>query len=150
VPPKGGPPKSALAEEDVRLAVSPEEQDAIARRWLVPAQGATPATPKGRAPNRLEAEVVSLAQTEHAFRVGERDLTQALSDVRWLAIEEIMGRVRAGKFSRRNLKSQMLSGFRAGKKAEAKVEAVLADIGERGQLHVKEELARMERAGHKD
>ena len=139
------PPKKDVAKEtaEASLAISESTLAAIQRRWNTPDPGATPATAKGRPPNLIESRVVSLAAVNEAFRTGERDIFQGLSDAKWIALEEIMSRVKAGKFSRRNLKTQLQSRFRGANRALAPVEKALLATGAKGVAHAKAEIARL-------
>jgi hypothetical protein len=95
-------------------------------------------------PNRLEAEYVALAEVQETFRVGERDILTTLRGVRTAMVEDLMQRLRDGKITTRNLKSQRRSGFKGTRRAEADLRRVFKDIGKRGAQHVVDELERQE------
>ena len=137
---KANPPvKASLA------AVTDARLQSFRSKWWVAAPNARPLSKDGRAPMRLEAEVCSLGAVGDAMRTGERDLYQALSDARWLAIEELMRRVAAGKFTRRNIESQARSAFKAREKAMKQVVSALHKVGASGRDHVREEIEKQEK-----
>lgn len=92
----------------------------------------------------MELEIVSLAQVEEAFRVGERDVMVELLGVGDAMVDELMSRLRAGKISVRNLNSQRRSRWKGTKAAESVLRGVLESIGQVGIEHVVDELGRQD------
>ena len=98
----------------------------------------------GRAPNRLETEVVRLAEVQEAFRVGERDVLAVVRETRAAMVEDLMGRLREGKVNRRNLESQRRSAFKGGRGARSAMRRALRGTAEVGFEHVAAEVERLE------
>ena len=74
--------------------------------------------------------------------MGERDVHQALRETRRAMTEELMQRLRDGKITTRNLKSQRRSAFRGGKRYENALRRELRGVGDQGIKHVGDELER--------
>ena len=87
---------------------------------------------------------MALAEVQESFRVGERDILTTLRGVRTAMIGDLMQRLRDGKITTRNLKSQRRSAFKGTRRAEADLRRVFKSIGKRGAQHVTNELDRQE------
>jgi hypothetical protein len=83
---------------------------------------------------------VDLAVVQETFRVGERDLHMVLKTTRQMMTKELLGRLRAGKITARNLESQRRSAFRRSNKAKNALLGVLRDVADRGIQHVSNEV----------
>lgn len=121
--------------------------DAIRARlapWMQPSQ---PGAPKGgrRYPTRLEAQVLNLAAIKDTFRVGEGALFASLRRAQRAAIDELVGRARSGKISRRNVDGLRRSKFRGAPAARADLAAVIRTVSRAGIEHVDQELGRQAR-----
>ena len=74
--------------------------------------------------------------------MGERDITTNLRGVSRTMIDELMGRLKDGKITARNLESQRRSAFKGGRKARNSLNRVLTGVGVDGMGHVVEEIER--------
>ncbi len=92
----------------------------------------------------LEAKACNLAEIADTFRVGERDILLVLQQTRVAMVADLMARLKAGKITRRNIKTQRRSGFKQTRRAEADLKRVLRGVGQTGMRHVTEELERQE------
>jgi len=93
-----------------------------------------------RGPTRLEATACDLAAIGQTFRTGERDVLQVLRSVRRSMIDDLMGRLRSGKITARNLDGQRRSKFRGHKRAHTELLDTLIEVGDTGATHVDQEL----------
>ncbi len=136
------PPDKDKKELALRARRTEEFRARIAH-MLEPIQGGAPASGGGfRAPNRLETEFVMLAEINKTFTLGEDAALVVLRKARRKMIEELMGRLRAGKITPRSVSSQKNSNFRGEKKAIAELEATLTKTGRLGIDHVDAEMSR--------
>jgi hypothetical protein len=86
--------------------------------------------------------VVALVEVEEAFRVGERDLLVELNVAAEAMVSELIGRIRSGKITKRNLNSQRRSVFGGAKSARTAIAKVAQRIARVGVGHVVAELER--------
>lgn len=105
---------------------------------LVPVEDA-PAGGSFRGRNGLEMRI-DLAAVEQAFRVGETEAQGALLREHNAMIADLMGRLRAGKISRRSLESQGRSQFKGARRARRQLAVLFREIGKRGITHVDSEI----------
>ena len=143
VDPEAEPGDEDDDEDEEAVAASLEAfRDRIAGLLLPAQEGAPSGAGFRRPPNQLEARYCNLAEVSETFRVGERDAMTAIREIRYRMTEEILGRVRSGKFSPRNLDGQRRSKFRGFEKAKGQLLGVLRSVGEEGMAHVKAEIAK--------
>ena len=124
---------SLSARDDFRARIAP---------LLEPVEEAPRKGGGFRGRNRLELEVVNLAEVERAVRVGERDILTDLRGVHRDMIEELMGRFAKGQITPRNLDGQRRSKYRGEKKAVGVLTVTLTEVGMTGRQHVDDEIGR--------
>ncbi len=148
-PDEGSPPVSGSTgdgENNTARELSLESAADFRTRiapMLEPAEGA-PTGGKFRGRNRLEAMVVDLAAVSHAFRVGETDVMTVLRATHRSMIDELMGRLRAGTITLRNIESQRRSAFKGKAKARSALRKVFKRSGAAGWTAVADEIERQQ------
>lgn len=122
--------------EDFRKRIEP---------LLKPVQEGRPSGGGFRYPTVLESKFCNLAAVQVSYRDGEQDIKTALRRIRQDMIGDLMGRLRNGKISKRNIESQRRSKFRQFKRSQSVLAAELDRVGERGMDHAKDEIKKQGR-----
>lgn len=139
-PPKGGNGEVGETGRELSLESKEAFRKRIAPKLEPVEEAANSGTFRGR--NRLEMEVVRLPEISHSFRVGERDIMIELRATHRAMIDDLMGRLRAGKITTGTLVGQRRSSFKARVKFEKRLVRVFHRIGAEGWETVKDEVAR--------
>ena len=74
--------------------------------------------------------------------MGERDILLVLRETRVAMVADLMGRLKEGKITKRNLDGQRRSAFKQVRQSRAALKKVLRAVGEKGMQHVTDELER--------
>jgi len=142
--PNGSPPVNGDEGDEGNKQLSLESADDFRKRiapLLEPVEdAANSGTFRGR--NRLEMDVVRLPEVSHSFRVGETDILTVLRTTHRSMIDELLGRLRAGKITLRNVESQRRSAFKGKARAKSALRKVFHRIGAEGWGTVKDEVDR--------
>ncbi len=93
-----------------------------------------------RAPNFLESRFVNLAAVDGAIRKGTRDGASVMGQAHRRMIADLMGRLKRGEVTARNLEGQSRSLFKGRKKAERELRVVLKATGESAMGDVENEI----------
>lgn len=93
-----------------------------------------------RARTRLEVEVVNLASVHESLSTGERDCLTVLRSGHRGMIDDLMGRLSAGKINPRNIESQRASKYRGRKQLQRDLLEVFGEVGEAGWDAVRGEV----------
>lgn len=129
----------------VRLGERVDDFRARIAPMLEPGEDA-PSGGRFRAQTRLELACLDLAAIRDTMRVGERDMLNVTRATQRAMVDELMGRLRAGKITRRSVESQRRSKFKGGTEAQDAMVSVMEEIGAAGAAHVEDELERLNRA----
>ena len=95
-----------------------------------------------RGRTKLETAVLNLGSISQAFRVGETDILAVLRATHRSMIDELLGRLRAGTITLRNIESQRRSAFKGKAKAKTALRRVFKRSGVAGWTAVADEVAR--------
>ena len=146
-PPNGAEPPGD-GENNQPRAMSLESVEAFRKRIapkLLPMEDA-PKGGKFRGRTQLEFEVMNLAAVEQSFRVGEQDILTELRAAHRGMIDDLMGRLRAGKITLAGLAGQRRSVFKANKKFQRRLVRVFNRVGAEGWAAVADEVGRQNAA----